>query len=126
MEENGLTTFLDLAFKTGVAETLGANISPLLGIPLFAPTNDAFADLDPNQFNNLLNNPQKLEALINYHTNSHLPQIISAIQVEANFLRTNERTVQETGASNEPIRYNKYGKKGEVYMSTVSRNDNKI
>jgi hypothetical protein len=73
-----------------------------------------------------LNNPEKLLAFLSFHTRGHYPEFISAIKVEANFLRTNERTVQETGAANEPIRYNKYGKKGEVYMSMVSRNDNKI
>jgi uncharacterized surface protein with fasciclin (FAS1) repeats len=110
LEEYGLTTFLDLAIKTGVAETLlGPGIYPT-GIPLFVPTNEAFAALGPIKFDALLNNPEKLKALVNYHTNAHRPQIINAVRVEGNFLRTR----QETGAPNEPIRYNKYGEKGEV------------
>ncbi|XP_046651887.1 transforming growth factor-beta-induced protein ig-h3-like [Daphnia pulicaria] len=110
LEENGLTTFLDLAIKTGVAETLlGPGKFPP-GIPLFAPTNEAFAALGPMKLKFYLENPQKLKELITYHTNSRVPQLISAIRIEGNFLRQS----QAPGASNEPIRYNRYGKNGEI------------
>jgi hypothetical protein len=56
---------------------------------------------------------------VNYHTSGHLPEVISAIRVEGNFLRFG----QETGAANEPIRYNKYGKNGEVNMDRTYKNE---
>ncbi|XP_046651876.1 transforming growth factor-beta-induced protein ig-h3-like [Daphnia pulicaria] len=114
LEENGLTTFLDLAIKTGVAETLlGPGLPGVIfppGIPLFAPTNAAFAALGPKKLKSYLENPQKLKELITYHTNALIPQMISSIRIEGNFLRTS----QATGAPNEPIRYNRYGQNGEI------------
>jgi uncharacterized surface protein with fasciclin (FAS1) repeats len=94
------------------------------GIPLFAPTNEAFAALGPMKLKSYLENPQKLKELITYHTNSLIPQLISAIRIEGNFLRTS----QATGAPNEPIRYNRYGQNGEVSSIQVIFNSpsNKI
>ncbi|XP_069975216.1 transforming growth factor-beta-induced protein ig-h3-like [Penaeus vannamei] len=59
----GFSTLVDLVVKAGLADTVSNN-GPFT---VFAPTNDAFAALDPKLVNYLLQNPQVLKNVLLYH-----------------------------------------------------------
>ncbi|CAL4097996.1 unnamed protein product, partial [Meganyctiphanes norvegica] len=59
----GFSTLVDLVVKAGLAETL-SNGGPFT---VFAPTNEAFAALDPDLVQSLVNNPEQLKSVILYH-----------------------------------------------------------
>lgn len=63
MKSNGLTTFLDLIDKAGLAETL-KSLEPAT---IFAPTNEAFESVPQDVLDSLLNNKQLLkDTLLNH------------------------------------------------------------
>ncbi|XP_069977589.1 periostin [Penaeus vannamei] len=63
LTKRGFTTLVDLVTKAGLAETLSTQ-GPFT---VFAPTNDAFAALDPNLVSFLVNNPEELKSVLLYH-----------------------------------------------------------
>ena len=76
LEDEEATTFLSLLERAGLLETLGAEKTsedssedPSLEGPwtVFAPTNDAFANMDPDTIDALSNNDDLLERVLKYH-----------------------------------------------------------
>jgi len=59
----GFTTLVDLVVKAGLADTV-SNGGPFT---VFAPTNEAFAALDPALVNSLVANPAELRKVLLYH-----------------------------------------------------------
>jgi len=59
----GFTTLVDLVVKAGLADTV-SNSGPFT---VFAPTNEAFAALDPALVNSLVANPEELKKVLLYH-----------------------------------------------------------
>ena len=58
-----LSTLVDAIIAAGLVETLSEG-GPFT---VFAPTNDAFAKLDPDVLNNIISTPSLLTALLQYH-----------------------------------------------------------
>ena len=76
LEEEEATTFLSLLERAGLLETLGGEKTseepaedPSSEGPwtVFAPTNDAFANMDPDTIDALSNNDDLLERVLKYH-----------------------------------------------------------
>merc|ERR1712106_548271 len=87
----GFTTLVDLVVKAGLADTV-SNSGPFT---IFAPTNEAFAALDPALVQTLVNNPNQLKSVLLYHVvsgevySSGLSNNLQATSVEGSKLRVN-------------------------------------
>jgi len=63
LTDRGFSTLVDLVVKAGLADTV-SNQGPFT---VFAPTNEAFAALDPALVNSLVANPEELKKVLLYH-----------------------------------------------------------
>lgn len=106
----GLTDLVDLLNRVNLTDTL-ATAGPFT---VLAPTNEAFADLPADLFNELLNNPAFLSAVLTYH-------VLAAPVPFADL--TNE--LQLTSVEGRPIRFNKYPN-GEATAQCVPIDVNRV
>ncbi|XP_042882493.1 transforming growth factor-beta-induced protein ig-h3-like [Penaeus japonicus] len=91
LTERGFKTLVDLVVKAGLADTVSNN-GPFT---VFAPTDEAFAALEPRLVNYLLANPEVLKNVILYHVvpgqvfSSNLENDLVANSAQGRTLRVN-------------------------------------
>ena len=84
-----LSTLVDLVVKAGLAETL-ASPGPFT---VFAPTNDAFAALDPKVVDALLANPEALTNVLLYHV-SPGKKLANEVLASSELATANEKSLR--------------------------------
>lgn len=97
LQANGLTTLLDFVVKAGLADALGG-AEPLT---LFAPTNEAFANLPPATVNALTSDPELLKNVLLYH-------VIPKSAIPSSALKADNKVATATGTTLRVNVYNKY------------------
>ncbi|KAI9556279.1 hypothetical protein GHT06_018853 [Daphnia sinensis] len=63
LRQNGITTFVDLIVKAGLADIFSANTPRIV----LAPTNEAFASIDPAVLATITNDIELLREILTYH-----------------------------------------------------------
>ncbi|XP_046458465.1 transforming growth factor-beta-induced protein ig-h3-like [Daphnia pulex] len=108
LKKNGLTQLLDLVTKAGLADTLSGP-GPFT---VFAPTDEAFAYIDPKTLKIILEDVNLLKDILSYHVVAFEipPSFLSAIQLV--YLLP---TVQGSA----PVRINVYREKGAITFDPV-------
>jgi len=110
LKSAGLTKLLDLVVKADLVDTL-LSVTPAT---IFAPTNDAFAELlsDPKVAEALTNDPELLKSTLLYH-------VIPNAAIKSTDLKEDQSVATATGA---PVRVNVYQK----YDTVVTVNGVKV
>ncbi|KZS20153.1 Uncharacterized protein APZ42_013138 [Daphnia magna] len=105
LRQNGITTFVDLIVKAGLEETFSEN-RPLI---VLAPTNEAFAAIDPAILATITNDVDLLRDILTYHLVLFRQpfSIVSAILHEL-VLPTAQRGL---------VRFNVYRQKGSSFAT---------
>ncbi|XP_046458442.1 transforming growth factor-beta-induced protein ig-h3-like [Daphnia pulex] len=108
LKKNGLTQLLDLVTKAGLADTL-SDPGPFT---VFAPTDEAFASLDPKTLKIISEDVNLLKDILAYH--------VVDFEISPTFLSTIEQVYQlPTLQGSAPVRINVYREKGAINFDPV-------